>query len=204
MIAHAIAAARVCGLFEHIVVSTDDVEIGALAREEGAVVPFVRPQQLADDYTPTVAVVAHALQACESMGWLSEFVCCLYPAAPFVESEDLVGALGLLKSSGSRFCFPVTEFPSAVQRGLRRESSGKLTPFQPEHELTRSQDLEKAYYDAGQFYWGTRDAWLQSERIHSHAVGYLIPSWRVVDIDTPDDWLRAELIYSALKRGHLK
>lgn len=199
MIAHAIIAAKACGLFEHIVVSTDDEEITAIAQEWGAETPFVRPVELADDYTATVPVIAHGIQACRNLGWTFDNVCCIYPGAPFIQVEDMSGALENLIESGEDYCFPVTEFPSAIQRAFKREEGGKMQPFYPQYETIRTQDLEKAYYDAGQFYWGKKNAWLNNPHIHS-GIGYTIPNWRVVDIDTPDDWQRAEIIFNSIFR----
>jgi len=199
MIAHAINAANGSGLFEHIVVSTDDEEISAIAREWGAETPFVRPAELANDYTATVPVIAHGMQICRNMGWTFDNVCCIYPGVPFIRTEDLNGALAHLIESGADYCFPVTEFPSAIQRALKRTNDGKMQPFYPQFETTRTQDLEKAYHDAGQFYWGKADAWLHNPRIHSGGIGYVIPNWRVVDIDTPEDWLRAEVMHKAFQ-----
>jgi pseudaminic acid cytidylyltransferase len=200
MIGYAIEAAQASGLFPHIVVSTDDEEIAAIAQKFGAEIPFLRPAELADDHTATAPVIAHAIKASESLSWQVENVCCIYPAVPFIQINDLIEALSLKASTDSSFSFPVAEFPAAIQRALRREQSGQLVPFQPEHELTRTQDLEPAYHDAGQFYWGGRKAWLNNTRIHSHGVGLVIPSWRVVDIDTPEDWYRAEIIYKAIRQ----
>lgn len=200
MIAHAIDAAKASGLFDRVVVTTDDEEIAAISQQYGAETPFVRPPELADDFTPTVPVVAHAITACESLGWQIDFVCCIYPGVPFIQVADLKAGLELLKTSGANYSFPVTEFPSAIQRGLKRGEHGLMAPFNPEYELTRTQDLEPAYYDAGQFYWGGMRAWLTADtRLHSGSAGLVIPQWRVVDIDTNDDWVRAELIYRALK-----
>lgn len=198
MIAYAITAAKCSGLFDHVVVSTDDDEIARIAGEWGAEIPFIRPLQLADDNAHTGPVIAHAINSCESLGWSIDSVCCIYPCVPFIRTEDLAGALNLLTTTGAEYCFPVSEFPSAIQRALRRDATGRMSPFQPQHEMTRTQDLEPAYHDAGQFYWGTRRAWLTHHHIHSAGVGLPIPSWRVVDIDTPDDWARAELTYSAI------
>jgi N-acylneuraminate cytidylyltransferase len=198
MIAHAITAAMESGQFAHIVVSTDDAEIAKIAVDWGAETPFVRPAELADDHTPTVPVVAHAITACEVLGWQIEHVCCIYPGVPFIQVDDLTAALGLLVKSGAEYCFPITEFPAAIQRALKRSDTDRLTPFHPEYELLRTQDLEPAYHDAGQFYWGTHKAWLTNPRIHSGAVGLVIPNWRVVDIDTPADWQRAELFHQAM------
>ena len=198
MIVHAISAALGSRLFGQVVVSTDDPEIAETARQAGAKTPFMRPGELADDHTPTVPVVAHAIEALEQIGWPVATVCCIYPGVPFIQLADLATALDLLRTSGVDYTFPVAEFPSAIQRALRRTSVGRLSPFHPEFELTRTQDLEPAYHDAGQFYWGSRDAWLSNPRIHSNAAGLAIPNWRVVDIDTPEDWERAEILYSTL------
>jgi len=199
MIAYAITAAKNSGLFDHVLLSTDDTEIAVIANELGAETPFVRPAELANDFTATVPVVAHAIQACEALGWSFDNVCCIYPGVPLIEVEDLQGAFKHIEACGVDYCFPVTEFPSAIQRALKQNSDGVMQPFYPEFELARSQDLEPAYYDAGQFYWGKKNAWLSNPRIHSNGAGYVIPSWRVVDIDTPADWDRAELLAMAIK-----
>jgi pseudaminic acid cytidylyltransferase len=198
MIAYAITAAKESGLFDHIVVSTDDEEIAQIAKQWGAETPFVRPEVLANDYTATVPVISHAIEACRALGWKFDNVCCIYPGVPFIQINDLICALGRLAESKADYCFPVAEYPSAIQRALKRLSNGTMQPFYPEFQLTRTQDLEPAYYDAGQFYWGKSDAWLTNLRIHSSGLGYPIPNWRVVDIDTLDDWLRAELIYRSI------
>jgi pseudaminic acid cytidylyltransferase len=193
MIAYAIMAAKESGLFDHIVVSTDDEEIAQIAKEWGAETPFVRPDELANDYTATVPVIAHAIEACQKIGWVFDDVCCIYPNVPFIQTSDLRGALECMRNGDADYCFPVTEYPSAVQRALKRLSDGKIQPFYPEFEKIRTQDLEPAYYDAGQFYWGKSQAWLTNPKVHSDGLGYTIPNWRVVDIDTPEDWERAEI-----------
>ena len=198
MIAHSINAARASGLFEHIVVSTDDEEIALIAREWGAETPFIRPTDLANDYTETVPVIAHGIQACGNLGWKFEYVCCIYPVAPFIEIDDLKETLALLMEAGEGYCFPVTEFPSAIQRALRRLDDGRMRPFYAQFETARTQDLVPAYHDSGQFYWGKGGVWLENIRIHSSGIGYVIPNWRVVDIDTPEDWLRAETLYKSI------
>lgn len=198
MIAYAITAAKESGLFEHVVVSTDDEEITEIANAWGAETPFVRPVELANDYTATVPVIAHAIEACHNLGWKFDQVCCIYPGVPFIQINDLNDALASMNNSKADYCFPVTEYPSAIQRALKLLSNGRTKPFYPEFEITRMQDLELAYYDAGQFYWGKTEAWLTNPTIHSNGWGYPIPNWRVVDIDTPEDWQRAELIYGAL------
>lgn len=199
MIAYAIAAARESGVFDRVIVSTDDAEIAAIAAVEGAELPFTRPPELADDHTPTVPVIAHAITACRAIGWDVTHACCIYPGVPLIDAKDIGRAWQLLEGSGSAgYSFPVAEFPSAIQRALRRGDGGAVAPFDAAHVNTRTQDLEPAYYDAGQFYWGGAEAWLAGLSIHANGRAIVLPSWRVVDIDTPEDWERAEAMYRAL------
>ena len=200
MIAYAIQAAQKSGVCEKVVVSTDDEEIAEVAREYGAELPFTRPRELADDHTPTVPVIAHAIETLRGEGWSLGDVACIYPGVPLLDAGDIAGALEVLSANGGGgYAFPVAPFPSAIQRALRREESGRSAPFHPEHALTRTQDLEPAYYDAGQFYWAHADTWLAGGTIHLDARTVVLPEWRVVDIDTPEDWDRAEIAYEALK-----
>jgi pseudaminic acid cytidylyltransferase len=194
MIAYAIEAAQKSGLFSRIVVSTDDEEVAKISREIGAEVPFLRPNELSDDHTPTVPVIAHAIRALEANGGNMSYVCCIYPCVPFIEEEDLKKALLLLEQGNSEYSFPVAEYPSPIQRALKLGLGDQASPFYPEFELSRTQDLQKAYHDAGQFYWGRKKAWLNNLRIHSSAVGLEIPRFRAVDIDTVDDWKKAEAL----------
>lgn len=197
MVAYAISAALRSGLFEHVVVSTDDAEIAEIAKKWGAETPFVRPAKLASDYTETVPVIAHAIETCRDLGWKFSQVCCIYPCVPFIQIEDLSGALEILNKSQEDYCFSVTEYPSAIQRALKQLITGKMQPFYPEFELSRTQDLEPAFYDAGQFYWGKAHAWLTNSKIYGSSAGYRIPNWRVVDIDTMEDWERAKRFATA-------
>lgn len=202
MIAFAIDAALASGQFAHVVVSTDDAEIADIARQRGAEVPFLRPENLSDDFTPTVPVIAHAIEACTQLGMATDLVCCIYPGVPMIDPSDLVAARGRLDSSGAHYAFPVASFPAAIQRALRRNAeTGAASPFNPENVNVRTQDLEPAYFDAGQFYWGRRQAWLDGLNIHANGTTIVLPEWRVVDIDTPDDWERAELLYRALVKA---
>lgn len=198
MISYAIQAALVSGIFDRVIVSTDDPEIRQVAGSLGAETPFVRPPELADDFTPTVPVIAHAIATCQELGWQIEAACCIYPGVPFLSKYDLEVAYDQLLQSGAHYVFPVAGFPSPVQRALRRLPDGRVLPLQPEHAATRTQDLEPAYFDAGQFYWGRAVAWLEGLNIHLNGSSLVIPEWRVVDIDTPADWDRAELLFAAL------
>ncbi|MEL6737837.1 MAG: pseudaminic acid cytidylyltransferase [Pseudomonadota bacterium] len=202
MIGYAIEAALASNTIEHVVVSTDDEQIAEVARESGAEVPFLRPAHLADDFTPTVPVIAHAIEACQALGWSIDYACCIYPGVPFIRNEDIEAALALLIERGSSgYAFPVAEYPSPIQRALKRDANGALAPFDPSQTITRTQDLEPAFYDAGQFYWGSAQGWSEGLDIHANAHSIILPASRVVDIDTPDDWARAEALFAVLDKG---
>jgi pseudaminic acid cytidylyltransferase len=189
------------GVFDRVVVSTDDDEVAALAREAGAEVPFYRPAELSDDHTGTRPVIQHAIGELErNRDRPVGLVCCVYATAVFAMAIDLVEARSLLLDSGASFVFTATTFPAPVQRALRRLPDGSCEMFQPEHRLARSQDLEQAYHDAGQFYWGSRNAWLSDEPIFGRSSRlFVLPRWRVQDIDTREDWHRAELMLRAFE-----
>jgi len=196
MIAYAITAAREAGVFDRIVVSTDDDEIAAVARQWGAEVPFRRPPELADDLTATAPVMAHAIRA---LGAADDAgVCCIYPGVPLLQPADLVEGLALFEQGGFEYVFPVLPFSSPIQRALTRAGDGAVQSMHPEFAFTRTQDLPPAYHDAGQFYWGTAAAWLAGRSAHLGGRSMVLPEWRAVDIDTPDDWVRAEALYAAL------
>ena len=204
MIAYAIEAARASGVFDRVVVSTDDAEIAQVSKSLGAEVPFMRPAELSDDHTATVPVIAHAIQACGPLASDAGEVCCIYPAVPLIEAGDIVRALRALEQGGMAYVFSVTPFPSPIQRALRRLPDGVTQPFFPQYVDTRTQDLEPAYHDAGQFYWGRRSAWLDGLNIHAHGASIVLPEGRAVDIDTPADWERAEALYAVLSQGALR
>jgi pseudaminic acid cytidylyltransferase len=197
MIAWAISVGRDSGLFDHIIVSTDDEEVAKVARDWGAETPFVRPLELADDLTPTVPVVAHAVKSCFDHGWAVEYACCIYPCVPLLQVGYLIDALDLLKKMNVNFVYPVTEYFHPIERAMRRLPGGQMQFLRPEFELTRTQYLEKFYHDAGQFYWGKTSAWIEQKRMHTDGIGMSIPNISVVDIDEPSDWERAELIACA-------
>jgi N-acylneuraminate cytidylyltransferase len=202
MIAWSIDAALQSGCFDRVVVSTDDSEIADVARTAGAEVPFMRPAALSDDHTGTIPVVAHAVQWQADHGARPAEVCCLYATAPFVQPADLRRGLDLLTASGAQYAFSVTSYAFPIQRAIRLDTDGRVAMFDPAQFNTRSQDLEEAFHDAGQFYWGRADAWLQGLRIFSpDAVAVHLPRHRVQDIDTPEDWTRAEWLWRAMQAG---
>lgn len=200
MIAWSIDAALRSGSFDRILVSTDDPEIREIALASGAEVPFMRPPELSDDHTPTVPVIRHAIQWLEADGADVGKVCCIYATAPLLDPRYLVeGSATLDNDPTLDFAFSITSFGFPIQRALKLDASGRIGMFHPEHELTRSQDLEHAYHDAGQFYWGTRDGWMANDRIFSaRCKGVPLPPHLVQDIDTPEDWTRAEWMAKAL------
>lgn len=195
MIGWSIAAALASGVFARVVVSTDDAEITDIARAEGAEVPFTRPDALADDHAPTAPVIAHAAQA---LGLDDDTpVCCLYATAPMVRAEDLRAGHARLMQPGVDFVMAITSFPFPIQRALRHDrATGHVEFMQPEHRNTRSQDLEEAWHDAGQFYWARAGHWAAGAPFGAGSVGLALPRHRVQDIDTPEDWARAEALFA--------
>jgi N-acylneuraminate cytidylyltransferase len=200
IIAWSIEAALRSGCFDRVIVSTDDPEIAEVARACGAGVPFMRPAELSDDHTGTVPVVRHAIEWFQRQGAASEKVCCIYATAPFVRSEDLRQGLSVLEQTGCDYAFPVTSYAFPIQRALRLTPGGRVEMFHPEHFHTRSQDLEEAYHDAGQFYWGLLTAWMAQLPIFSaNSTPLILPRHHVQDIDTPEDWERAEWLFKAMR-----
>jgi pseudaminic acid cytidylyltransferase len=200
MIAWSIEAALHSECFDQVVVSTDDFEIAEVACKCGAQVPFMRPTELSDDYTGTTAVVVHAIDWFTAQGETPAQVCCLYATAPFVSSDDLRRGLTVLTETRCDYAFSVTTYAFPIQRAIRLNEVGRIEMFRPEHFNTRSQDLETAYHDAGQFYWGRAVAWVQGRMVFGPtAAPVMLPRHRVQDIDTPEDWLMAEYLFQAFK-----
>jgi pseudaminic acid cytidylyltransferase len=200
IIAYSIVAAIKSKCFDTIVVSTDDEEIAEVAHRYGAETPFVRPSSLSDDYVGTIPVVKHAIEWFSEKKKNFEFVCCIYPTAPFISSDDIVTGMELLSESNNNYVFSVTNYAFPIQRAIRILNSKQVEMFQPKKFNTRSQDLEEAYHDAGQFYWGKASAWKNEIPVFSKtSIPIILPRYRVQDIDTPEDWLYAELMYKASK-----
>lgn len=199
MIAYSINAALQSGCFDKVIVSTDDHEIAAVAQEYGAEVPFIRPEDISDDYATTMDVMQHAITWCEEQGWEIDVVCCLYATAPFVTSAYLVEGLQRLEKDNAEFVFSAATFSFPIQRAIKLSDTGAVSMFEPSKEQVRSQDLEEAYHDAGQFYWGRKAAFLERKSIFApHSRVVLLPRSRVQDIDTLEDWEFAEALFSAL------
>lgn len=201
MIAYSIQAALASGCFEKVIVSTDDIEIAELAKKYGAEVPFLRPEELSGDYVATTPVIKHALNWAIEQGFQVDALCCIYATAPFIQAGALKEALAKLRENKWSYCFSATPYRFPIQRAIRLKKEQQVEMLNPEHLLTRSQDLEEAYHDAGQFYWGTAQAWQNEAPLFAeHSTVCLLPSHLVQDIDTPEDWQRAELMHQVLKQ----
>ncbi len=200
MIAWAIEAAIASGCFDDIIVSTDDDEIAEVAKAFGATVPFMRPESLSDDHTGTIPVIKHAIEWYHEHVKPVDYVCCIYATAPFLQPSDLNQGLTLVQNNDIDYAFSVTSYAFPIQRALRLSECGRVTMFQPKHFNTRSQDLEEAWHDAGQFYWGRVGAWNNEKPLFSdRSAAIALPRHRVQDIDTPEDWTRGEWLFKAMR-----
>jgi N-acylneuraminate cytidylyltransferase len=198
LIAYSIEAAQKSRLFDKIIISTDSEQVAEVALQYGADVPFMRPEDLSNDIIGTRPVTNHGINYCIEHFYKPDFCCCIYATAPFIQASYLQAGLDALKADTSKaFAFSVTSFPFPVQRALKKVGTG-VSPMFPETVRKRSQDLEEAYHDAGQFYWGRTEDYLSKKVIFSeHSVPVILPRHLVQDIDTYEDWQRAELMYKA-------
>jgi N-acylneuraminate cytidylyltransferase len=199
MIAWSIAAALKSNCFDRVIVSTDDDEIAEVARLEGAEVPFVRPAALSDDHIATIPVIRHAIECLSDKGQTPSQVCCIYATAPFLQPADIRRGLAVIESKACDYAFSTTSYAFPIQRAIRLNKQGKVGMFLPEHANTRSQDLEEAYHDAAQFYWGQAQAWISEKTIFgANSAAVHIPRYRVQDIDTVEDLVMAEYLFFAM------
>lgn len=195
MIGWPISVAANSGLFERIIVSTDDPTIAQIARDEGAETPFVRAADLSDDHTGTTEVIRDAIERL-GLDPLEE-VCCLYATSPFVQESDLSDGLAKLREARAGYVFSIAEFPAPIARAYL-QSGKEIAPISPENMPKRSQDLEPAFFDAGQFYWAHAGTWASGAKVWDNARGVHLPATRVCDIDTEADWARAEAMFAWL------
>ena len=205
IISYSIKAAQETSLFGRIIVSTDSDEIAEVAKACGAEVPFIRPAELADDFTGTVPVLLHALNWLNKYGFSPDYYCCIYATAPFVQPEFIRKGFDVLKKKKATVAFSVTTFPYPIFRALKIGDDDRVEMFWPEHENSRSNDLPKAYHDAGQFYWGNTKRFLTEKKLFSSAsVPVILPRYFVQDIDTQEDWETSEIMYSVLQMDKIK
>ena len=199
IISYSIQIAKKSGLFSEVVVSTDDEEIKKISESYGAVVPFLRPKHISDDHTGTHEVIKHSVKKLISLDYSFDYACCIYPTAPFIETKDLMEGLKILKKGSYKSVFAASEFNYPIERSFFIKGKG-LKMFFPEKYDVRSQDLRRAFHDAGQFYWSRVEDWLgDAPKFDENCYPIIIPSWRVQDIDSIDDWKRAETIFEIKK-----
>ena len=205
IISYSIKAAQSSDLFDRIVVSTDSEKIAEVAKSCGAEVPFIRPTELADDFTGTVPVLLHALDWLNEHNFAADYFCCIYATAPFLQPEFIKRGFDLLKKKEATTAFSVTTFSYPIFRALKIGEDDRVEMFWPEHENSRSNDLPEAYHDAGQFYWGNTKRFLTEKKLFSSdSVPVILPRYLVQDIDTPEDWETAEKMYSVLQMNKVK
>jgi len=202
MLAWSVEAALESGLFDTVMVSTDSDEIAAVALSAGASVPFLRSAGTADDHAILLDVMAEVVRRYEAEGQGFERLCCILPTAPLLQASTLRHALALMDEGGFDTVFPVVAFGSPIQRALRRDAAGRTEMRQPEHYASRSQDLEPAYHDAGQFYWMTREVCLNKQPMFAGRAGsFVIDEMEAQDIDTLSDWRLAEMKMQARREA---
>lgn len=200
IIAYSIQSALETRLFSRVIVSTDSQELAEIAITYGAEVPFIRPAELSDDFTGTDAVVLHALNWLIDHGEDIQHACCIYATAPFIDATFIRNGLDLLKKKNATSAFSVTTYPYPIYRSLKITENGRLRMIWPDYMNVRSQDLSEAYHDAGQFYWADVKKYLIEKKFFSKdAIPVVLPRYLVQDIDTAEDWQRAEAMYNALR-----
>ncbi len=204
LIAYSIQVALESKLFDKVIVSTDDEEIAKIAIEYGAEVPFIRPKELSDDFTGTGDVINHAIEFLKKSGEDFKYLCTIYATAPLLQSKYLVEGFEKLINSDAVNAFGVTSMPFPIQRTFKVTENGRCEMFTPEHFMTRSQDLEEAYQDAGQFYWTKLHKKSSEIMFGKDSLPIILPRHLVQDIDTLEDWERAEYIYQALNKEIFK
>ena len=189
-----IKAALSSGLFDQVVVSTDDPEIAEVARMTGASVPFMRPENLSDDYADTKSVIRHAISELELKTEVQ--VCCIYPTSVFADAQLLKNGLEKLNESKCSFVFSITSVDPSIYRSFTKTADDHITMLFPENYAKRTQDLPSLYCDAAQFYWAKVGAWQSDLDIFgADSIGVFIDPSRVQDIDTESQWLAAERIF---------
>ena len=203
LIAYSIAIAKLSKKVDRVIVSTNSQRYADIAKQYGAEVPFTRPKELSDDYATTSEVVIHAINWLKENNCHHDVTCCIYATAPFIRSQDIRNGFDKLSNTNCNFVFPVTNYPFPIQRAVIIDDQDHVRMFCQDKFFTRSQDLEVAYHDAGQFYWGRNDAWLNKDIIFSsESIAIKLPRYRVQDIDTLDDWETAEQLFQTLIKNN--
>lgn len=201
IITYSIKAAIKSNLFDEIIVSTDDNEIAEIAIQAGAKVPFFRSLENSDDNATTVDVIVEVINQLKINKLYYENICCLYPTAPLILKNSLIDAHNLFLSKNYDSVFPISKFSHPIKRALTINIQDKVEMIWPKNQSKRSQDLETAYYDSGQFYWINSGKVLKTKKLYTENSGYiLLKTNQVQDIDNEEDWQIAELKYKLLKQ----
>jgi len=203
LIAYSIEVAQESKLFDKVIVSTDDEEIVRIAKEYGAEVPFLRPKELSDDFTGTGDVIKHAIEYLKAQEEEYNYVCTIYATAPLLQKEYLAQGYEELKNSDAVNSFSATTMPFPIQRTFKLDADGRCEMFTPQYYMTRSQDLEEAYQDAGQFYWKNLNKHSDKVMFSNDSIPIIIPRHLVQDIDTLEDWKRAEIMYEVIHKAQM-
>ena len=198
LIAYSIEVALKSGLFEKVVVSTDDEEIANIAIQYGASVPFMRPIELSDDFTGTGDVIKHTLNFLKENGEHYDYACTIYATAPLLQKEYLLEGYKQIQKNDAKMVFSVASMPFPIQRTFKITEDRRCEMFTPEHFYTRSQDLEEAYQDAGQFYFENLSKKFSDIPFGKDSIPVVLPRYLVQDIDTLEDWQRAEYLHEAI------
>lgn len=200
LIAYSIEAALRSGCFDKVIVSTDDEEIAAVARKYGAETPFIRPKTISDDFATTKDVINHFLNYLQENNLDYDCLCTIYATAPLLQEKYIIEGYNKLKNLNVVNVFSCTTMPFPIQRTFKIDNQGRCEMFWPEEFNTRSQDLEEAYQDAGQFYWKNLRIDSSKNMFDSDSAGIVIPRHFVQDIDTLEDWKRAEYMYQVINK----
>lgn len=197
IISWSIQAALESQLFDDVLISTDDPRIAEVAQQFGASVPFLRPPELADDLTPTIPVVRHAIE--ELANRAPDTVACIYPTAPFLTAQVLKQAYRQVIEHPDCYIFACTKYDFPVQRSFTLDANGGSVMREPDKYFARSQDLEPVFHDAGQFYWASTTTWATRDVFYDPGRPIVLSHDQVQDIDTSDDWAQAELKFRRLR-----
>ncbi|MFZ4454896.1 MAG: pseudaminic acid cytidylyltransferase [Bacteroidales bacterium] len=201
IIAYSIEVALKSGLFEEVMVSTDDPEIAAVAERYGAKVPFLRSENNSGDFATLADVISEVLSKYEVLGTHFDVFCCILATSPFLLFERIQEAYGRMVERDFDSVFPVLRFSYPIQRSLEIQNE-KIGLVYPEYRNSRSQDLEPRYHDSGQFYWMWSDRFRQQQTLFAKNSGAIVlKEWEVQDIDTEEDWKMAEIKYRLLQNG---
>lgn len=198
IIAFTIESAIKSNCFDKIIVSTNSLEIGNIAKKYGAEFPFIRPNNLATDNSPTSDVIIHAINSIKCTDETN--ICLLYPASPFILAKDLIRGNNMLDKNNVDFIIAVTNYPHPIQRAFTINENKIIKVLHSKNMKIRTQEFEPYYHDAGQFIWATAKTWINNIDIYSaNNMGLVIPSYRSYDIDSEDDWKRAEIMFKYLQ-----